>query len=139
MLDEILYAGEGGADIIDGSSIRSADKSFAAGTECRARNYSHMLADEQLFSEFFGGQTCRGYIREDVESAFRFECFQSHAGEAFVNKTAAAVVFGHHFFMCFSPWRMASNPAICAVIGAQIIVYWWILFMASITGSGASA
>ena len=58
MLDEILYAGEGGADIIDGSGVGSANKSFAAGTECRAWNYSHVLADEQLFGEFFGGQPC---------------------------------------------------------------------------------
>ncbi len=39
----------------------------------------------------------------------------------------------------FPPLRNASHAATCAIVGAHMIAYWWILVIASMTPRGPAA
>ena len=112
--------------LLVGGGVAAAHEALAAGAEGIAGHDGHVLFLQQVLGEGLIVHAGGGDVGEGVERAARLEGGQAEPVQPVHDQPAAAVVLGHHLLhvaarRCCS----ASSAASWAVVGADMIVYWW--------------
>ncbi len=94
---------------------------FAALAERGAGYDRDLLLAEQAFAERLGGEAGRDDGGEHIERALRLKARQPHRAELAEQIAAADVVLCAHALDIVLAGRIASMPANCAVVGADMM------------------